>query len=220
MAQIARNLRRGGGGTPWSWHRKRCLPALRRFVNSTNVTIYGIDNFKNSTILRMGTMHSYVILFGVSLLIGIGCQSSNQQAGLGKASGGNVRANYSVSGCQSIGDGSSLNLCYILDGRSYGRVPGSTKDARLFLILWKSHSHGKVGLDRENQTFRVNDHFINPSLNKQAIYILQSDYNLQELPLTGPEVTNCLNKFSLVAQGLVTNELWYDKIVPKLQLVD
>jgi hypothetical protein len=131
-----------------------------------------------------------------------------------------------VSRVQSI-PGSPLMKHYIIQ---FDR-PGLERRP-LFVIVWKASRFGRSSLghlDRAVATISINSHTMTPSRAKKAVYALQPDYSLKELPLTEEEIARLFSHITRSEQRdvssdqielLPTDPFWEQKVDPYLKIVE
>lgn len=89
----------------------------------------------------------------------------------------------------------------------------------LFGIFWHATRAGEISHDHNNLLTRISGRHVLPPVNKKAIYALQLDYTLKEIPLSQAEVVQLL---TVADQGgsLWETPLWRAKVASKLKVVE
>jgi hypothetical protein len=131
-----------------------------------------------------------------------------------------------ISRIQSI-PGSKLQKFYVIQFDK-----AESKRRPLAVIVWKAHRAGRISLDHLDKAvpaISINGHSVTPSPTKKAIYALQPDYSLQQLPLTDEEITHLFSHITRSEERVVSSyerELfpsdpyWEQKVDPHLNAVE
>jgi len=127
-----------------------------------------------------------------------------------------------ISGSEAI-PGSKMQNCFVFQFDTYEGVYSESKRRPLFAIFWQAHRAGTSGSNSRNMVISIHGHSIAPTREKKAVYALQPDYSLQQLPLTEREVDRL---FSIVRSHegdgprLASDPAWQQKVHPKLQIIE
>jgi hypothetical protein len=101
----------------------------------------------------------------------------------------------------------------------------------LLVIVWKGRQR-TVTLDRLNTdtpAVAINEHLLTPPRTKKAIYALQPDYSLQQLPLTEEEIQRLFAHImrsekravsSMEVRILPSDPYWQEKVDPHTRVID
>ena len=125
-----------------------------------------------------------------------------------------------ISGSAAIAGDYSKQYAYVFQFNVYHGIYNEGKRKPLFAVFWiKSNgAESSITSDNRNLIKEINGHLIAPSLSQKAIYALQPDYHLQEIPLQKEEIDYLFE--ALRSGNLVQSKNWQSTVVPKLQLVD
>jgi hypothetical protein len=127
-----------------------------------------------------------------------------------------------VLGCQRYGGGSS---------RSYANPDKLTSTEvviqhdqmtnPIFVIAWTdSHGGGKESWSGRNLLTSIHGHYIHPSLDKQAVYALQSDHTVREIPLNQEQIAKLFDEIQQPDFHTSHSKLWQKEIAPRLITVE
>jgi hypothetical protein len=91
----------------------------------------------------------------------------------------------------------------------------------LFVIAWTAkHGAGSVTHSGRNLLTAIHGHPIHPSLDKRAVYGLQLDYSLKQIPLTEEQTGTLLREMQNADFHTSHNGLWQKEIAPHLAQVE
>jgi hypothetical protein len=102
----------------------------------------------------------------------------------------------------------------------------------LLVIVWKAKgipSTGFGGLNTDSPVIVVDEHQLKPPRTKKAVYALQPDYSLQQLPLTEKEIERLFSHLTRSEERVVSqievetlppDPYWEEKVDPHLKVVD
>jgi hypothetical protein len=127
-----------------------------------------------------------------------------------------------ISGSQAI-RGSKLQNCFEFQFDTYEGEFSELKRRPLFAIVWQAHMGGVSTSDNRNLIISIHGHSIAPSRTKKAVYALQPDYSLIQLPLTHEEIDHL---FSIARSRdeagpmFYSDPTWREKVQPNLKVVE
>jgi len=117
--------------------------------------------------------------------------------------------------CQVIPN-SALVASLIVQYDRYSGEYDASKRRPLFGIVWKGRNGGSDTTNTGNQIVEINGHPITVSFRRSAVYALQPDYTLREIPLALVERDHVLGLVESPG-GIVNDGVWKAKITPYLQ---
>jgi hypothetical protein len=109
--------------------------------------------------------------------------------------------------------------------------PGAKRQP-LLVIVWKAKgmpSTGFDGLNTDSPVIVVDEHLLKPPRTKKAVYALQPDYSLRQLPLTEKEIERLFSHITrseeravsrIEVETLPADSYWEEKVDPQLKVVE
>ena len=89
-----------------------------------------------------------------------------------------------------------------------------------FVIAWIADRPGGGSTTQDGLLTEIYGRPVHPSLDHRAVYALQPDGSLQELPLTEEEITQLFREMKSEDFHPLRHELWQREIAPKLRRVE
>jgi hypothetical protein len=91
----------------------------------------------------------------------------------------------------------------------------------LFVIGWTAQGVvGRSSSSEVNFVTSIHGHAVHPDPGKHAVYALQPDYSLRELPLSEGDVRALFAEMEVEGFHTSHSELWHKQIAPKLANVE
>lgn len=123
-------------------------------------------------------------------------------------------------GSQAI-PGSNIQNCYVVQYRFPNSAEGSQARQPVYAILWQGSTAGVVKRSHSNWVTAIHGYPLSIDRSHNAVYALQPDYSLRELPL-GPSDQQWI--FSAIrsetAKQLANEQFWQDRIAPQLHQIE
>ena len=184
-----------------------------RVFKAVDVVSTAIDDCRSSRRCRTGNHHACVlgrILPLATLLLCI----------LGLPGCGETTRGEAFLGSQAI-PGSNIQNCYVVQYRFPDSAEGSQARQPVYAILWQGTTVGVVKRSHANWVTAIHGYPLSIDQSHNAVYALQPDYSLRELPL-GPSDQQWI--FSAIrsetAKQLAKEQFWQDRIAPQLHQIE
>lgn len=95
------------------------------------------------------------------------------------------------------------------------------RDGHLFFVIaWIANQPGGGSASRDGLLTEIYGRPIHPSLDHRAVYALQLDGSLQEIPLTEEHIARLFREMKSDDFHPLRNELWQREIAPMLRRVE
>jgi hypothetical protein len=127
-----------------------------------------------------------------------------------------------VAGCQRYG-GSSLASYANPDQQTTTAVvtQRDPQGSLLFLVAWTTkNGAGRTSSAQPNLVTEIHGHPIHPNLERHAVYALQPDNSLKEIPLTPEQATALFQEMQSTDFHTSHSKLWQSEVAPRLLRVE
>ncbi len=121
-------------------------------------------------------------------------------------------------GSQAI-QGTNLLNCYVLQFDTYTGQFDDRRRKPLFAILWKAKMAGSIESNGRNYVTAIHGHKISPPVKRMAVYALQSDYGLKEIPLSREDAEHVF-RLQTANKNFEQDVIWKRKVAPHLHIID
>jgi hypothetical protein len=127
-----------------------------------------------------------------------------------------------VCGCRSQFEGGSGYTYPDPDNKSTTLLMSQRDgDGQLFFVIaWIASQPGGSSARRDGLLTEIYDRPVHPRLDRRAVYALQPDGSLQEIPLTEEQIARIFLEMKSDDFHPLGNELWQREIAPKLRRVE
>ena len=118
-------------------------------------------------------------------------------------------------GTQTI-PGTFTQNCFVIQ---YDLGASDGPKTPLFGVFWHATQSGQISHDNNDMLTRISGRRVSAPVNKKAVYALQLDYTLKEIPLSQEEVVELL---TVADRGgsLWETPLWRAKVAPLIKVVE
>jgi len=91
----------------------------------------------------------------------------------------------------------------------------------LFVIAWTAkNGGGSTSFSGRNLLTSIHGHTVHPSLERRAVYALQADGTLQQIPLTDEQITALFREMQDVGFHTSHSDIWQEAVAPHLIRVE
>lgn len=90
----------------------------------------------------------------------------------------------------------------------------------LFAIAWTAKGAGGSSASAHNLLTHIHGHPVHPSLDHRAVYALQADSSLYQIPLTEEQIASLFREMQDTGFHTSHSELWQRAVVPHLIRVE
>lgn len=125
-------------------------------------------------------------------------------------------------GCRPQFEGGSAHTYPAPDNKSTTLLMSQRDgDGQLFFVIaWIASQPGGSSARSDGLLTEIYDRPVRPRLDRRAVYALQPDGGLQEIPLTKEQIERLFRDMKSDDFHPLHNELWQREIAPKLRRVD
>jgi hypothetical protein len=90
----------------------------------------------------------------------------------------------------------------------------------LFVIAWTAERAGTSSRSGQNLLNALHGHPVSPSTSRRALYALQPDHTLKEIPLNEADLTSLFDEMQKDGFHTAHSELWQNRVAPNLATVE
>jgi hypothetical protein len=90
----------------------------------------------------------------------------------------------------------------------------------LFVIAWTAERAGTSSRSGQNLLTAIHGHPVSPSTSRRALYALQADHTLNEIPLSEADLKSLFDEMQKHGFHTTHSEVWQKRVAPNLAKVE